>query len=178
MTMAGPAREARLRTTVEDLCDVLDRMRTLHERLLVLLSEKEQALVEVRLEQLEALRGREEELLRDVIAEEKERLLVTEEIGDLLDHDHPVTITVSEILPHLPDPLASGLTARRERLREVALTLARQNAVNRALIEHSVGHVQMFLSKLVHEQAGGPHYTRKGATPEDGGGTLFMDRRA
>ena len=62
----------RLRVTVEDLCDILERLRQLQEQLLVILSEKEKALVEVRLEDLEALRDREETVLKEVIEEEKQ----------------------------------------------------------------------------------------------------------
>ncbi|MEM7164924.1 MAG: flagellar protein FlgN [Planctomycetota bacterium] len=170
-----PSGDPRLRLSVEDLCNILERLRGLHEDLLTVLGEKEEALVEVHLDELEEIRDREERLIREVIEEEKERLLVTEELGDMLSHERPTEITVSEILPSVPGDLAAPLSDAREGLRDVALRLARQNSVNRALIEHSVGHVQVFVSKLVAAE-NGSSYDRQGSTNE-GGGTLFMDRR-
>lgn len=167
--------DPRLRLSVEDLCNILNRLRSLHEDLLGVLGEKENALVEIELDELEEIRVREEGLIREVIEEEKERLLVTEELGDMLKHETPSDIKVSEILPAVPGDLAEPLSEAREGLREVALRLARQNSVNRALIEHSVGHVQVFVSKLVAEENGGARYNRLGSAQE-GGGNLFMDR--
>lgn len=168
---------SRLELTVEELSDILERMRALHGNLLDLLLEKERALVEIRLDKLEEIRDREEELLRLVIDEEKERLLLTEEVGDLLDHERPALIRVAEILPHISEERAVRLSGERERLREIALKLARQNAVNRALIEHSVGHVHVFLSKLVSEELGIPRYDGSGAVASGDSGSMLMDRR-
>lgn len=174
--MNAAQKDARLRMSVEELCEVLGRIEGLHDRLLEALVEKESALTEVRLESLEELRPVEEELIRALIEEEKERLLVTEEVGDLLEHEVPSRIRVSEMLPHLPTDLSERLAERRRSLREVAVCLSRQNAVNRALIEHSIGHVHVFLSKVVHEQMGN-QYDQRGAATEEGRGSLFMDRR-
>ncbi|MGE3166164.1 MAG: flagellar protein FlgN [Planctomycetota bacterium] len=174
--MNAAQRDARLRMSVEELCEVLGRIEQLHDRLLETLVAKENALTQVRLDELAELKPVEEELIRGLIEEEKERLLVTEEVGDLLDHEAPSRIRLSEMLPHLPGDLSERLAERRESLREVALCLSRQNAVNRALIEHSIGHVHVFLSKVVHEQMGG-QYDQRGASAGDGRGSLFMDRR-
>ncbi len=140
-TLPSPSPASRLRVSVEDLCDVLDRLRELHEQLLVILSEKEKALVEIRVDDIEILREREEEVLRLVIDEEKERLLVTEEVGDLIRHDHPASVRVIEIVPHLDDNLGERLSRKRDGLQEVAGRLAHQNSTNRALIEHSIDHI-------------------------------------
>ncbi|MCA8962679.1 MAG: flagellar export chaperone FlgN, partial [Planctomycetes bacterium] len=132
----------RLKIAVEDLCEILSRLEERHGRLCDVLAAKERALVEVAMDAIESCRSREDEILREVIEEEKERLLVTEEIGDLLDFDTPISIRISDMLPHLDTDLASRLSTRRECLRETALRLQSQNRVNRALIEHSLGHVQ------------------------------------
>ena len=176
MTTASP-REARLRVPVEDLCEVLERLRHLHERLLAVLTEKEQVLVEVRLDHIDGLREREEEILREVIDQEKERLLLTEELGDLLDHESPVNIRVGEILLNLSGDLAQQLSSRRESLREVAFRLAKQNSLNRALIEHSIDHIQLFLSRVAREEEGGARYDCTGTSHDSGGGPFLMDRR-
>lgn len=175
--MSLARKDHRLRMSVEELCEVLGRLEGLHERLLDLLVEKESALTEVRLDDLDELRGREETLIRELIDEEKERLLVTEEVGDLLDHGAPSRIRVSEIVPHLPEDLTERLSERRETLREVALCLSRQNSVNRALIEHSLGHVHVFLSKVMNEEIGAGQYDQRGATDDEGRSSLFMDRK-
>lgn len=175
--MKSSQQDARLRMSIEELCDILERLQGLHEEMLSTLIEKEVALTEVRMSELEDLRVREEELLRQVIEEEKERLLVTEEVGDLLDYEEPSRIRVSEMLPYLPEDLTIRLSDRREHLREVALDLARQNSVNRALIEHSIGHVQVFMSKLASQSAGGPQYDQRGTSADEGHGSFFMDRR-
>lgn len=177
--MSRPEREAnRLKVTTEDLCEILDCLRQLHEQLLGVLAEKEQALVDVRVEEVESLRDREEEILRDVVDQEKDRLLVTEELGDLLGHEDPVSIRVSEILPHLGEELATRLSDRRESLRDVAFRLQRQNKRNRALIEHSVEHMQIFLSHVAAEAGDmGSSYDSDGSSNDGGGGPFLMDRR-
>ncbi len=169
-----------LHVSVEELCDGLDRLRELHEELLDVMIEKESALVEVRVEEMENGREREEQLLRRIIEAEKLRLLSTEAVGDLLCHQQPVSITAEEILPFVPEPLAVRFSHSRASLRTVAERLARQNSVNRALIEHSVGHIQLFLSKLACEELGGPGYDESGGS---GGAdpssysSFLMDRR-
>ncbi len=167
----------RLRVSAGELCDILSRIRQLHEELLELLGEQERALVEVRTEELGPIREREEALLRRIIEEEKDRLLVTEEVGDILDHEAPAAMKVAEILPHLPEELALRLTDGREKLRDIALRLARQNSLNRALIEHSIGHIQIFMTKLAQEEAGGPRYNRLGGPPAAEGDSFLMDRK-
>lgn len=172
----------RLKLAVEDLCGVLGRLDGFHRRLHEVLVEKESALIEVEMSKLDQCREQEEKLLRDLIEEEKDRLLVTEEIGDLLDHDEPASIRVAEILPHLDEPLADRLRDQREELRSTALDLARRNSVNRALIEHSLGHVQLFLSKLVNEELSEHGYGGIGKSPAQQPGPkptrpYLMDRR-
>ncbi len=167
---------SRLRVSVEDLCENLARIRALHEELLEVLHQQTSALVEVRTAELPEIRDREEALLRRVIEEEKERLLITEEVGDLIHAESPVATRVAQILPHLPEDLAERLSGERERLCEVSIKLGRQNSVNRALIEHSVGHIQIFMSKLARAASAGPRYDRSGKE-SDGGDAHLMDRR-
>lgn len=171
----------RLKLAVEDLCSVLGRLHGHHQRLHDVLVDKESALIEVEMSRLDDCQNREEELLRELIEEEKDRLLVTEEIGDLLDHDEPASIRVAEILPHLDEPLADRLRGTREELRSTALDLARRNSVNRALIEHSLGHVQLFLSKLVNEELSDHGYGQLGKAPSQPAAKptrpFLMDRR-
>ncbi len=176
--MSLSAREShRLQDSVDELCEILQRLRELHVDLLDVLMQKEAALVEVRVEELEEYRQREEELLRAVIEEEKERLLITEAVGDLLGHEQPVRITAEEILSHLPLELGKRFSEQRADLRAVAQRLGRQNAVNRALIEHSVGHIQLFLSKLANEEMG-LGYGPKGSSGGNPPNNFLMDRRA
>lgn len=161
----------------EELCDTLDRLRQLHEELLDLIVEKEEALVKVRIDELETICDREESLLRRIIEIEKERLLTTEEIGDLLDHHEPASITVDDIHDHLGQDTAELLQNRRNSLKSLALRLSRQNSVNRALIEHSVGHIHVFMSKLASQEMGDPRYDDSGGASGGGGsGPLLMDR--
>ena len=77
--------DLRLRVSTEELCDILDRIRALQGELLEVLGDQECALTELRVDDLEGIRDHEEKLIRRIIDEEKERLLLTEELGDLLD---------------------------------------------------------------------------------------------
>lgn len=175
--MKKDPRELRLTIAVEDLCEILDRLQDRHQQLCRVLHDKEKALTDVALDELEDCRLAEEEIIKEVIDEEKERMLVTEEIGDLLDHDEPFTIRVSEMLPHLEDGLAGELRDRRERIKETAEKLQSQNRVNRALLEHSLGHVQVFLDEIVTEQLRNGTYNQLGNQAESTGGSFLMDRR-
>ena len=169
--------DIRLRVSTEELCEILGRIGALHEEMLEVLSSQEKALTELRMDELDEIREREEKLIRRIIEEEKERLLLTEELGDLLEHEEPASIRVAEIVPFLPEDLMYELTESRNKLRDAALKLARQNAVNRALIEHSVGHIQIFMTQLAAEEAGGPAYDCHGEA-SNGGDSFLMDRRA
>ncbi|MEM7263364.1 MAG: flagellar protein FlgN [Planctomycetota bacterium] len=177
MSAKKDPKQLRLRIAVEDLCEILERQEERHQRLCGVLSEKEQALTTVGLDDLESVRASEESLLKEVIEEEKERLLVTEEIGDLLEHDEPGAIRVSEISPHLEADQASELSTRRECLRETAQKLKRQNRINRALIEHSLDHVKVFLDQIVTEQLRDGSYDQAGNPSASPDGSFLMDRR-
>ncbi|MFN0056826.1 MAG: flagellar protein FlgN [Planctomycetota bacterium] len=169
--------EFRLNCVVEDLCGILDRLRGHHDALFDLLVEKQSALTQVRMPDIADCTAREEALLRTIIEEEQERLLVTEEIGDLLDHEYPAGIRVADMLPHLRDETASLLSRARDALRDVAVRLARQNAVNRGLIEHSIGHVQLFMSRLAESELRAKSYGDKGAREAGGDRPYLMDKR-
>jgi len=166
----------RLRVCGQDLCETLERLRELHDELLEVLAAKEEALVAVRLDDLGAARAEEESLLHRVVEEEKQRLLITEEIGDLVGHDDPPAIRVQEMLEHLPEDLSSRLAVSRDLLRDAAGRLGRQNRTNRALIEHSLGHIQVFLSRLVNEEMLGAGYQADGHGTAGDGGSMLLDR--
>ncbi len=166
----------RLRVCGEDLCENLDRLRELHEQLLEVLAAKEEALVAVKLDELSSVREEEESLLHKVIDEEKQRLLLTEEIGDLIGHPTPAKVRVADIVAHLPGEISGRLSGSRDRLREVASQLGKQNRTNRALIEHSLGHIQVFLSRLVNEEMLGAGYASDGHEAGGDGGSRLLDR--
>lgn len=166
----------RLRVCGENLCETLDRLRELHEEILEVLAAKEEALVAVELEALAVAREEEESLLRGVVEEEKERLLLTEEIGDLIGHPEPVAVRVEEMLDHLPGDLRARLSDSRDGLREAAARLGRRNRADRALIEHSLGHIQVFLSRLVNEEMLGSGFGAKGHGTAGDGGPMPLDR--
>jgi flagellar biosynthesis/type III secretory pathway chaperone len=166
----------RLRVCGQDLCETLDRLRELHEELLEVLAAKEEALVSVQLGELSSARAEEETLLHRVVEEEKQRLLLTEEIGDLIDHADPPAVRVQEMLGHLPADLAERLAESRDLLRDAAARLGRQNRTNRALIEHSLGHIQVFLSRLVNEEMLGAGYGADGHGTAGDGGSMLLDR--
>lgn len=146
----------RLRICGEDLCDSFERLRELHELLGTVLTAKEEALGSVELKALATARDREEDLLHRVVEEEKQRLLITEEIGDLIGHAKPASIRVIEMLEHLPDEVSRRLRGTRDELRTAAGRVGEQNRDQRTLVEHSIGHIQVFLSRLVNQEILGP----------------------
>ena len=174
--MNADAKQLRLQSCGENLCETLDRLHLLHVDLLEVLARKEEALVAVEMDTLSNVRDQEEELLHSVVDQEKQRLLLTEEIGDLIGVARPSTIRVTEMLEHLPGEVSSRLDESRNRLRGVAQRLKDQNKKNRALIEHSLGHIQVFLSKLVNEEMMGAQYGSDGTEASGDGGSMLMDR--
>ena len=174
--MNAEAQQLRLQSCGENLCETLDRLHLLHVDLLEVLARKEEALVSVEMDALNAVRNEEEELLHSVVDQEKQRLLLTEEIGDLIGVQRPSTIRVTEMLDHLPGAVSERLDESRNRLKGVAQRLKDQNKKNRALIEHSLGHIQVFLSKLVNEEMLGAQYGSDGHETTGDGGSMLMDR--
>ena len=156
----------RLRACGESLCAILERLGELNERLFECLAAREEAFVAIEVETLRQVRDEEEALLHRVVDEEKQRLLLTEEIGDLLGHPAPSEIRVREMLSHLPPELSGRLSGSRDRLRQSARRLGRRNAEEPGLIEHTLGHIQVFLSHLVHEEM-------LGQAPVDDGSALI-----
>ncbi|MHC4934791.1 MAG: flagellar protein FlgN [Planctomycetota bacterium] len=174
--MNSHSQDLRLRACGEDLCETLDRLHDLHRRLQNVLTAKEEALVAVEMDRLAEVQKQEEEILHSVVAEEKHRLVVTEEIGDLIGFPRPSSVRVSDMLEHMPGEVGSRLHDSRSRLREIARSLAERNRATRALIEHSLGHIQVFLSKLVNEEMLGVQYGADGTESSGDGSSILMDR--
>lgn len=174
--MNASPRDLRLRVCGEDLCETLDRLHELQLKLLEVLAEKEEALVAVEMDKLSTVRDEEEDLLHRVVDEEKQRLLLTEEIGDLVGFPRPSSIRVADMLEHLPGEVSERLHDSRNRLRDSAIALGKQNRTNRTLIEHSLGHIQVFLSRLVNEEMMGSQYGADGHGASGDGGSILMDR--
>jgi len=168
--------EQRLKVCGEDLCETFERLEALHAELLEVLVAKQDALISVESESLGSVREEEENILHQVVDEEKQRLILTEEIGDIIGHPAPSTIRVTEMLDHFAPPLSLRLEESRDRLRDVAVRLGEKNRTNHSLIEHSLGHIQVFLSRLVNEEMMGAQYGADGSETSGDGGSMLMDR--
>ena len=151
-----------LEPLADRLADVLCEHLGAHRELAEVLEEKEQAIVGLKLEELDGIVERERSLINRIGETEASRLAVTGEIGTAIEHPGPATLRLSGIVPYVSPELGDTLIDLREELRTVADRIAKTGDRNRTLIGHSLDHIHIFLSVLSGVDPTIKHYSPHG----------------
>lgn len=131
---------------LRNLNENLKRQVTLYEELNDLEQNKQKALIENNLQQIEAITAREEQLLHEASRLEKERLLWGEHIGRELGKA-PEDLTLAELAEHFP-----LLERVRIDLDRVVGLLQEIHEINAQLLQQAMKVVEFTVGMLTHQE--------------------------
>ena len=126
----------------QELLEVMGEMILLHDKLIVLSDEKQEALVERDVKRLTEVMNKEKELLQKLRVSEEKRQQITEKLADRTDQ------TLKEVLGLLSPPVKRMVENRAADLKEKAEKLQLINDLNEellrdgmAFVHHMIGHL-------------------------------------
>ena len=173
---SGNASGEEAREKVDRLIELLEGHVKIHRRLVSVLERKKKAMVEVKMDGLEAILG-EEKAAIDLISEsERDRIGLTDEISKDLGYSPSHRLRLLELINRSGEAHRDSLLDLRDELREIADSMDRLNRLNRTLALHSLEHVHLFLSMLRGGDPSSKIYTKDGgqkSKPE----SILVDRR-
>ncbi len=127
-----------LRELSQYLADLHDALK----RLVALAAEKLAALRTANTAALRDCAVRENELVRQVLCGEQQRDAVLARLAQSLPGCPPKPAQLTELIEHLPEPLAGPLRARSVGLREMATELQRKNRLVEAVARNLQAHIR------------------------------------
>ena len=126
----------------QELLAVMGEMILLHEKLIVLSEEKQEALVERDVKRLTEVMNKEKELLQKLRSSEEKRQQITHKLAGQTDQ------TLKDVLGILSPPVKRMVENRAADLKEKAEKLQRMNDLNEellrdgmAFVHHMIGHL-------------------------------------
>ncbi|MGE4601971.1 MAG: hypothetical protein AAEJ65_03605 [Planctomycetota bacterium] len=135
-----------IRDLARELSEILGRIDQLHEQQSQVLVDLDEAAMAADYSALAQYRQREGRLLSRIIDEERQRLIVSEELGDVIGLEIPSKLAIDDVVPLVPEALAVKLTALRDRIQKHGYALRAQNRLAELLVGHTFEHVEVFLS--------------------------------
>jgi flagellar biosynthesis/type III secretory pathway chaperone len=137
-----------IREKVDRLIAILETHARLHRRLLEILEAKKKAMVEARIDELEAIVEGERIAIETVAASERQRIAQTAEVGEALGFQSGRRPRLLDLIGLVGEDHREVLLDLRDDLRDIADKMDRLNRLNRTLVLHSLEHVHLFLSML------------------------------
>lgn len=139
-------RKIQIRDLAREVSEILNRISQLHEELAQALVDIDEAAMIADYDALKKYRQLEGRLLARLVDEERQRLIVSEELGDAIGLDIPSQLAIDDVVDLIPEALAVKLVALRDRIQDAACGLRAQNRLGELLTTHSFDHVEVFLS--------------------------------
>jgi flagellar biosynthesis/type III secretory pathway chaperone len=141
--------------TLDRLINILVAETDLAQALLVVIEEKQLALIQMNAERLAAMVDRERKLLKPTRDLERERLKLLSEIAsDFKDlNSTPGQVSLSDLIRHYDGDSAKRLTSHRENMIAVARKIQTRNHQNRILLENSSRFVKNTIHILTGDSA-------------------------
>ena len=147
-------RKIQIRNLAREVSEVLSRISQLHEQLSQVLVDLDEAAMAADYTALKKYRQLEGRLLSRLVDEERQRLIVSEELGDAIGLKIPSQIVIDDVVEMVPEALAVKLVALRDRIQGYAYALRAQNRLGELLTPHAFEHVEVFLSPGAQQLVG------------------------
>ena len=155
---------------LQNLNENLKRQVTLYEEFNVQERDKQKALLQNNLQEIEVITAREEQLLLEAGRLEKERLMWAEHIGRDFGKA-PEDLTLAELAEHFP--ILEGVRLELDR---VVGSLQEIHEINAQLLQQAMRVVEFTVGMFTHQERN--TYTHPGRKENEGNGKLhFLDRR-
>lgn len=152
-----------LAAQVDALLDTLYTHLALHRDLAEILEQKEQAMRQLELEDLDAIVEKEQALIHRIAANEELRCARTATLTELLGVDDPETLRLSAIIAYVPPEVGDVLIEVRDELYAIADRIRKVQDRNRTLVTASLDHIHIFLSVLSAADGDATAYNAQGA---------------
>ena len=135
-----------IRQLAGDLSGIMDRLHQLHEELGQVMVDLDEARMQADYDAVAQHGNREYRILSRMIDEERQRLIIGEELGDTLGLAEPTEWTVEDLVPHIDEDLAAKFRQLRDGLRQQSYELRAQNRLSELLHGQIFEHVEVYLS--------------------------------
>ena len=135
-----------IRDLARELSEILSRIDQLHEQQSQVLVDLDEAAMAADYSALTQYRHRDGRLLSRIVDEERQRLIISEELGDVIGLDLPAKLALDDVVELVPEALGMKLIALRDRIQTHAYALRAQNRLGELLVGHAFEHVEVFLS--------------------------------
>lgn len=144
-------RKIQIRDLAQEVSEILSRIDQLHEEQAQVLIDLDESAMAADYTALQEYREREGRLLARFVDEERQRLIVSEELGDVIGLEIPSLLAIDDVVALVPDALGVKLIALRDRIQQHAFALRAQNRISELLMPHAFDHVEVFLSPGAQE---------------------------
>ena len=135
-----------IRQLAGELSGIMDRLHQLHEELGQVMVDLDEARMQADYDAVAQHGNREYRILSRMIDEERQRLIIGEELGDALGLDVPSEWTVEDLVPHVEEDVALRFRYLRDELRQQSCELRAQNRLSEMLHGQVFEHVEVYLS--------------------------------
>lgn len=135
-----------IRQLAGELSGIMDRLHQLHEELGQVLVDLDEARMQADYDAVAQHGNREYRILSRIIDEERQRLIIGEELGDALGLEVPSEWTLEDLIPHVADEVAQRFRYLRDELRQQSCELRAQNRLSEMLHGQVFEHVEVYLS--------------------------------
>ncbi|WP_270180472.1 flagellar protein FlgN [Alkalihalobacillus sp. CinArs1] len=154
----------------QQLLATMSNMITLHEKLLSLGEQKQEALIERNVNSLSDLMKTERELLQALSVEEEKRQGLVEELGG--------SGTLKEVLPKLSPAVRRMIENRATTLKEKAVALQTLNEQNDVLLKDAMAFVHHIIGHLTASPDQSLTYSRPNQKPASSTPRGYFDTKA
>ena len=117
----------RARDLARELSEILSRIDQLHEQQSQVLVDLDEAAMAADYSALTQYRHRDGRLLSRIVDEERQRLIVSEELGDAIGLDIPAMLDIDDVVGLIPEALGMKLIALRDRIQNHGCALRRSH---------------------------------------------------
>ncbi len=135
-----------IRQLAGELSGIMDRLHQLHEELGQVMVDLDEARMQADYDAVAQHGNREYRILARLVDEERQRLIIGEELGDVLGLEIPSEWTVEDIAPHVDEEIAQRFRQLRDGIIQQSYELRAQNRLPELLHGQVFEHVEVYLS--------------------------------
>ncbi|HCW45626.1 MAG: hypothetical protein H8E43_06205 [Planctomycetia bacterium] len=135
-----------IRQLAGELSGIMNRLHQLHEELSQIMVDLDESRMQADYETVALHGNKEYRVLSRIVDEERQRLIIGEELGDILGLEIPSQVTVEDVIPYVDDELAKKFRSLRDGIRRQSCELRAQNRLGEMLHGQVFEHVEVYLS--------------------------------
>lgn len=135
-----------IRQLASELTGIMDRLHQLHEELGQVMVDLDEARMQADYDAVAKHGNREYRLLARIVDEERQRLIIGEELGDVIGIEVPSEWSVEDLVPHIDEETAERFRYLRDSIIQQSYELRAQNRLPELLHGQIFEQVEVYLS--------------------------------